>query len=349
MTYTFNRVAVAGERATLESKDVASIIATIFQGAIAVEEVDLEPAHAATNLDSRGMHVCARQQLGNIEAWAPEGKTTWVVAGHDEPAANPVTTLPQSLTNNPEIGAIGTLMQLAGIPAECAFASVAEVNTAIGTENLGGANTAWFENRDLLAQVRGRALDKIGNRSLAVASATERPLLGLDSTLAQGYGGNALNVVGQHAVRALTQFYQQFSDIAQAEQLAPASTSFARAVGSGAGLGIGALALGLRGQLTGLPEVLADAFNLRQHVAAADLVVGIIDTLHPQTIADSPIRMLTALAAEYALPCILFTHESSLSKHELSEWGIHQAYVIDRSKANSDVSRILAGTWIRKR
>lgn len=349
MTYTFNRVVVAGEQAALESKDVARIITTIFEGAVSAVAVDLEPSHAATNLAAVGMHVCPREQLGNVQAWAPEGKTTWVVAGHEEPSADPVTSLPQSSTKNAEIGAIGTLMELAGVPARKAFASAAEVSAAIGTEIQGDAGAVWFENRDLLAQVRSRALDSIGNRNLAIASTTERPLLGLDSTLAQGPTGSALNTVGQLAVRGLTAFYQKLSDIGQAEQLAPSSFSFARAVGSGAGLGVGALALGLRGQLTSLAEVLAESFDLRHQVAQAELVVGVIDTLHPQTVADSPIRMLGALAAEYALPCIVLTHESSLSNHELSEWGIHQAYVIDRRRADSDVSRILAGTWIRKR
>ena len=349
MTYTFNHVVVAGEQAALESKDIANIIATIFEGGVFATAIDLDTAHAATNLAAMGMHVCAREQLGNVQAWAAEGKTTWVVTGHEEPSANPVTSLPQSSTKNAEIGAIGTLMELAGVPAKRAFASVAEVSGAIGTEIEGEADAVWFENHDLMAQVRFRALNSIGNRNLTVASATERPLLGLDSTLAQGPTGSALDTVGQQAVRGLTSFYQKLSDIGQAEQLAPSSISFARAVGSGAGLGIGALALGLRGRLTSLAEVLAEAFDLRKQIAQADLVVGVIDTLHPQTIADSPIRMLGSLAAEYALPCIVFTHESSLSNHELSEWGIHQAYVIDRGRADSDVSRILAGTWIRKR
>ncbi|MDO5035029.1 MAG: hypothetical protein Q4E01_06580 [Actinomycetaceae bacterium] len=349
MTYTFERIIVAGEHAEFDSSDLAAQIGELFDSAVHATPVDLEPARAEQSLTRAGLHVVSSNHLADVQAWAPPGQTTWVVAGHDAPQADPATEVPSTIAEHPEVGAIGTLLALAGVKPSFAFATAHEIAEQLGATLAGGGTQVWFENRDLVDEMRRRALARMGGRSLAVASATERPLLGLDSTLAMSNDGQPIDVVGPQTLRALTRFYATFSEIGESEQLVQAGASYARRVGSGGGLGIGALALGLRGQLAGLPQVLADAYRLSDLIEESDLVIGIIDTLHPQTIADSPIRMLGDYAAEAAAPLIVFTHETSLSNHELSEWGIHQAYVVGRESARSDVARILTGTWIRRR
>lgn len=354
MTYTFNNLVVAGEQAAISANDVANLVHSQFHGEIAARAFDLDPRYASDTLTAAGLHVCPAHDLGKIEAWAGEGETTWVVARHDTPSTDLVNETPQAHTDHTEIGAVGTLLALAGIDPALAFVSRADIARALG-ESVSASEAArlrdevWFKDPQLVREMRKRALAVISNRELAVAAATERPLLGLDSTLAMGPAGEALDVVGPATIRALTQFYARYSEISEAEKLVADPNSYARRVGSGAGLGIGALALGLRGRLQPLAQVLSETLGLEQAIASCDLVIGIIDTLHPQTIADSPIRVLGEFAAEAAAPVIVFTHETSLSNHELSEWGIHQAYVVRRDQVESDVARILSGTWVRKR
>lgn len=354
MTYTFNRVLIAGETTpALNTRDIAALISAEFNGAVESHAIDLSRDKAEETLRSAGLNLISTDDIAKVSKWGPEGADTWLVADHASPKVNPVQSVPQFETEQgAEIGGVGTLLALAGLDPRRAYASakdvIAEIVSKYGSWSaLAPGEEVWFQNRELMHHVRSLALQNIGNRRLHVASATERPLLGLDSTLAMAENGQPVNVIEPQTLGQLTKFYTVYTQIGEAEKLSQSVSSYARQIGSGGGLGIGALALGLRGTLSQLSDVLIQATGLEKELANSDLLIEIIPQLHPQTVADSPLQKLGELAAELAIPVIVFTHEASLSNHELAEWGIHASYVVDPKAAMTKVKRVLKGTWIR--
>ncbi|MDO5048459.1 MAG: glycerate kinase [Actinomycetaceae bacterium] len=361
MTYTFNRVLIAGESTpAINTRDIHQLIAAEFAGDVQALDVDLSLDKATQTLIDAGLTVICEPDLTDPTSWGQPGTDTWLVAGHDKPSVNPVAATPQPETAaGYNIGGVGTLLALAGLDPKLAYASSKDVeNQIVDKYGSWSAITAregvWYSNLELLRHVRSLALQNIGNRRLRVASATERPLLGLDSTLAMDENGHPVNVIEPATLGALTAFYNVYTQVGESEKLTQSAqsagqipNSYARQIGSGGGLGIGALAMGLRGSLHQLSDVLIEATQLEDELAKTDLLIEIIPTLHPQTIADSPLQKLGELAATHAVPVILFTHESSLSNHELAEWGIHAAYVVSANSSLDKVRRVLRGTWIR--
>ena len=355
MTYTFNRVLIAGETApALNTRNIATLIDAEFGGDVHAHDIDLSKERAEETLRNAGLNVINAESVADIDMWGPEGEDTWLVADHASPEVNPVNDIPQSETpSGSEIGGAGTLLALAGLDPKRAYASAKDlVNDIVAKcgswSAIAPGEEVWFQNRDLLHHVRSLALQNVGNRRLRVASATERPLLGLDSTLAMGENGQPVNVIEPQTIGQLTKFYTVYTQIGEAEKLSQSVNSYARQIGSGGGLGIGALALGLRGTLSQLSDALIQATDLKNEMASSDLLIEIIPELHPQTVVDSPLQKLGELAAEFSIPVIVFTHESSLSNHELAEWGIHAAYVVEDADALVKVKRVLKGTWIRR-
>lgn len=355
MTLTFNHALIAGiSTPAICAKSIADLIRTEFQNEVQTETVELGIESAAQTLRDAGRHVIGFEDAAELGKWAPEGTDTWVIAGHDSPSVDPAPKTPASRTpQGSEIGGVGTLLALAGLDPTRAYATsrdlLEDIQAKYGAWSaLNPGDEVWFHDLEMVRHMRSLALQNIGRRRLHVAAATARPLLGLDTTLAMDQNGHPVDVVSHNTLAELTRFYTLYTQVGEAEKLSTPVQSYARQVGTGSGLGLGALALGLRGALTPLADALVDATDFENRLDSGDLLIATLPQLHPQTVADSAIEQLGELAAQRAIPFIVFTHESSLSTHELSEWGIHAAYVVGEENGLEKVRRVVCGTWIRR-
>lgn len=119
-------------------------------------------------------------------------------------------------------------------------------------------------------------------------------------------------------------------------------TPIVRQPGSAALGGVGAAVLALGGQLADTGPWLREATQLDDDMAEVELVVALEPAMHHSTLAESTLDSITASAAERALPVVVVTGESTLSRHELAEWGIHGLKVSDDLRA---AGAAIARTW----
>ncbi|MDO5720120.1 MAG: glycerate kinase [Actinomycetaceae bacterium] len=351
MTEHFRALTVAGEEltdpATAEVISPAKLVDDIRQisGSVDTHTVDVTARCAPDTLQQAGYHVIPSHQVKNLERWASPGRETLTIAHHEVSAPDA----------DGDPGRIDALLELAGITGQDPNASSRTILMAL--ERIHGSweplrvaeDAPWFTQRELLKQIRRLAMTRMAGRHLRVLTTTSRPLLGLDSTLAVTKNGMATTGISTQLISNLTQFYSNYTMISEAENLAPSAvTNYARLPGSGAAHGLAALTLGLRGSVTPLVEQLLSIPSNRQKFSNSNLIVTTIDTLHPQTVHDSHIGPLAEIAAAQATPLIAFTHETSLSRHEQAEWGLHAVYQVPAGSISSFIVRVLTSTWLRK-
>lgn len=365
MTSPFRTLTLAGEHICdpasgnrLTPASLAGELKRRFADTITVQPIDLSIVNAPTILASHGHTLIDAAQLPDISAWAPPGTDTYVIAGHDPTCTDPLQgSTPPVAHVDPaaSTGAITTLLSLARLDPRLALASSTDVYSAIedrygSWESIAcSATEPWYANLELFRQVRSLAITTIGNRRLHVLTHTSRPLLGLDSTLAVTPDGKADHTIGMHTLSAITYFYRQLTVISEAENLTGGDDgSYARRTGSGAGGGVAALARGLRGVSNPLIETLARASRLDERIGASDLVVTLTDTLHPQSVHDSPVEYLGERTMALGTTHIAITRECSLSRHEQSEWGLNAVYAANGQNLDQYALRVLCSTWLRQ-
>ncbi|WIK65167.1 hypothetical protein [Gleimia hominis] len=203
---------------------------------------------------------------------------------------------------------------------------------------------AW-QDQTFLRELRARALRELAGEQLEVLYTTSRPLFGLDSVMAQHPDGTPRAFNPQEQAR-LGQIWKNLQRIVDEGNLVgrPADQAITRIPGSGAGAGLGAIALLLRGALAPYYPQWA-----RENLKDSDertLVIWVGSALHPQTVADSSLEALGETAAQNGSVLIAFANESSLSPHELAQWGVNSAYIINNDPV-AYLTRVIWGTWLR--
>lgn len=351
MTEYFRTVAVAGEDLTdpasgevVTPQKLADRVRERLTTSTTVTPIDLSRRRAEQIVAHEGQVVIPSQDIGDLKLWAPAGSETLTVVDHEI----------NETASTADYGRIGTLLELAGIYSQNPLASSRTIFHALekthgGWEQLAVSDTdVWFTNTDLLRHVRRLAITRIGGRHARILTTTSRPLLGLNSTLAVDPDGLPTTGVPSDVISYLTQFYAKYTMISEAENLTNSRVdNYARLRASGAGRGLAALIYGLRGSVTPLVDHVLALPSQRRTIAASDLIIMTIDTLHPQTVHDSHIGPLGELAAAQATPLIVFTTETSLSRHEQAEWGIHAVYQVPAHDICSYIGRVLSSTWLR--
>lgn len=333
---------VSGEIVTTEK--IADHVRDHVCSPTVVNAIDVALPRAADILSREGHVVISPENISDLEQWAPPGRETLIVAHHEDS-----DTLIET-----DYGRIGTLLKLAGIPAHDPLASSRAILHLL--EESHGAweqfavsdDDVWFNNTDLLRHVRRLAITRIGGRQVRVLTTTSRPLLGLDSTLALGPDTLPTTGLAAEVIPRLTQFYTKYTMISEAENLTRSEVgSYARLPGSGAGQGLAALTNGIRGTVMPLAEQLLSLPTNAEKINQSDLIITTIKSLHPQTVHDSHIGPLGEMAAAQATPLIAFTNETSLSRHEQAEWGLHAVYQVPSGNVCSYIGRVLSSTWLR--
>ncbi|MDO5728972.1 MAG: hypothetical protein Q4P71_05030 [Actinomycetaceae bacterium] len=365
MTLPFQTLTVVGETiidpatsVRLPPADLAQALEREFGDEITVHSIDLSLENSRSLLESCDLTVLDTADVSDIETWAPPGADTFVIANHLPTSFDPLAggsvpvghIDPQATT-----GAITIFLAIAGLDPRLAFASSQTVYQAID-KRYGSWETIacspsepWYANRELLRHVRRLAITTIGNRRLHTLTSTSRPLLGLDSTLAITPDGNADNTISPLTIAAITHFYRQLTLVAEAENLTSGDDrSYARRPGSGGGRGLAALTGAVRGVTTPLIDTLARLTDLDNQLAQSDLVVSLIQTLHPQTVHDSIVEYLGARTTELGTIHIAITSDSSLSRHEQSEWGLNAVYAARGNDLHHYALRVLRSTWLRQ-
>lgn len=201
---------------------------------------------------------------------------------------------------------------------------------------------------DALAQLRhqwGRAIP-------TMVTSTQRPLVGLSSVMAISPDlsprtdtdpTQALTL--RHALTRTHNTLTLTLPIAGQNPIDPASLP-----GSGAGGGIGAIIAALGGSLHECGTYLAHAYDLTTLLAKCDLLVITEPTLHSPHLAEASLDALTNAAAHHGVPVVAVSVESSLSRHELAQWGLHGSLLgADTPEALHYVGQRVAHTWLRHR
>lgn len=365
MTNPFRTLTIAGEAVAdpargirLSPASLAEELKRRFAHTITVHSIDLSVTNAPTLLASHSRTLVNAAQLADKSAWAPPGADTYIIAAHESNRVDPLgerTPPVPRVDSATSTGAIATLLSLASLDPSLAFASSHDVYSAIedrygGWEDIACTPTEpWYANLELLRHVRSLAITSIGNRRLHALTTTSRPLLGLDSTLAVTPDGRADHTMSATTLSAITYFYRQLTLVSEAENLTPGDDgSYARRAGSGGGGGIAALARGLRGISNPLIETLARTIQLDDRIGESDLLVTLTDTLHPQTVHDSPAEYLGERAMALGVTHIAITRECSLSRHEQSEWGLNAVYAANSHNLDQYALRVLCSTWLRQ-
>lgn len=119
--------------------------------------------------------------------------------------------------------------------------------------------------------------------------------------------------------------------------------------GSGAGGGIGAIVAACGGQIRDAGEYLAETTALARRLEGAQLCVILEPYLHGPLLAESYVPTLTTMCADYALPVLAIGVDSSLSRHETAQWGLHGVMLgVDSAEALENLGRRVAHTWLRR-
>ncbi|MDO5721254.1 MAG: hypothetical protein Q4P06_01755 [Actinomycetaceae bacterium] len=261
------------------------------------------------------------EQLPDLQAWAPPGATTYLVARHEDPRVAPPW------------GSLGALLE-----------------SWAGTAGR-GAGTGQVE------QVLSRARERIGNRRLRVLTTTDRPLLGLSSAVSMTPQLMPVTVTEEYlrSLKVLGEALSKWDAKSGLAQITsgsgphrlPVQQSPALRSGSGTGWGIGLLAPAVGGQVLDAWETMMQ-LNAASLQAPTDLVVALTGPLHSHTVAYSPIPVLGQWAQQQAVPFVVFTHESTISRYEVAQWAVTNVYHVSGRDDAESVQGILARTWLRK-
>ncbi|MDO5060134.1 MAG: hypothetical protein Q4D73_00705 [Actinomycetaceae bacterium] len=289
-------------------------------------------------LRAQNQVVINLDELTALEKWAPPGQVTTVIADHLRTPRNLFDT---QLPSHEWGAGIGLLATWAGWSYQ----------RVLDLFNL--------PKNQLAAQVAiliREARQGLNGRRLQVLGLSERPLLGADSVLVADPDSLPVWGLAPQDLAAVTDFYQAATDylasqtVLKLSGVAERDLNPARAEGSGVGHGLGALPALLHGFRGRALETFLTVSGLEAELAADTLVVAAVPQLHPQTAAMSVLGVLKDLTVAASAPLIVFSDESSLSKHELFEWNVTACYGgRGRELTPADYSRILTQTWLRTR
>ncbi|MCS4484455.1 hypothetical protein NXS08_02995 [Gleimia sp. 6138-11-ORH1] len=289
-------------------------------------------------LEAKQQRVIEVAELADLNAWAPAGEITTVIADHE---LMPAELFAANLPPHQWGAGIGLLTAWAGWDYARALALFTlpknEFTQAV---------------RDLIITVR----KNLRGRRLQVLGLSERPLLGADSVLTMTPAAFPINTLASEDLVRLTLFFQAAKDFLLSESIlepvSPVERDWnpARADGSGVGFGVGALPQLVQGFRGRALEAFAFSARLETQVTSETLMVAVVPQLHPQTVATSVLGILKDLTAASGAALIVFTEEASLSKHELFEWNVTACYGGQRKPLTvEDAARILTQTWLRPR
>ena len=216
--------------------------------------------------------------------------------------------------------------------------------------DLSGASGADRRDEAFPAKLMGWLERLTSTRELTVAVSTQRPAVGLGSTAAllPDLSLRSTALPPNSAAQAMRWQLAEFRRGAfqrQARPLLPVAASGSqrdRSVGSlepaggngrpvdpaglpgaGAGGGAGALLAAAGASLRPTSQVLQRLLGMTERIAAADLLVLVAPHWHSPDLVDEIPLSLAPLAARTGLPVVGVGLASSLSAHELAEWGVH--------------------------
>lgn len=204
---------------------------------------------------------------------------------------------------------------------------------------------------EVVASVVAQCREDLGEQAPILAATTLRPFSGMASMLAVNPDLSARTDVSMSMASEWTRAIDEADTTARSalpllNGTQPRVTSLP---GSGAGGGIGAIVAACGGQIRDAGEYLVEVTGFAQRVEGAHLCVILEPYLHGPLLAESYLPALTEVCAGSALPVVAIGMDSSLSRHEIAQWGLHGVMLgVDSADALENLGRRVAHTWLRR-
>ncbi|MFC8924114.1 glycerate kinase [Cellulosimicrobium sp. NPDC057127] len=209
------------------------------------------------------------------------------------------------------------------------------------------------------AETLRSARSTLGGAALVAAVATDAPLLGLHGTSAALAARGVDDAVAQDLERRLgavahdvgsaveTLDREGLGAVAGRDLLAASSSRrLATVPGTGSGGGAAFALAALGGRLVPALAVVADAVGLDAHLAAADLVVVVVDELAAHELGEGVVHEVARRAARHALPVVVVARTVVAGRREQAAAGLSGAHAWGDGSARALVERV-ARTWSR--
>lgn len=190
-----------------------------------------------------------------------------------------------------------------------------------------------------------------GARLPVFVCSTQRPLVGLSSVMAVDRELATRHDVVPAQAFSVRRIFQNAREallpsvnLTNHEVVDPASLP-----GAGAGGGIAALLATLGASLHDTGDYLSSALNLVERMKDVDLVVVTEPALHSPALAQACVDSLTTAAGYWGIPVVAVALDSSLSRYELAQWGLHGSLLTaDTAEALEHIGQRVAHTWLRR-
>lgn len=209
----------------------------------------------------------------------------------------------------------------------------------------------WECDEETARDAIGELYRQWGSRLPIFACSTQRPLVGLSSVMAVDRDlATRQDIDPSHAFAVRRIFLSVREGILPSLNLTNhGATDPASLPGAGAGGGIAALMATLGAPLHETGQYLSSTLNLVERMKDTDLVVVTEPALHSPALAQACMDSLTTAAAQWGIPVVAIALDSSLSRHELAQWGLHGALLTaDTAEALEHIGQRLAHTWLRE-
>lgn len=205
--------------------------------------------------------------------------------------------------------------------------------------------------REELPAIAARCREELGEYPPVFAATTMRPFSGMASMLAVNPDLSARTDISMATAAEWTAAIDE-ADTTARSALPLAGGAHPRVTtlpGSGAGGGIGAIVAACGGQIRDAGEYLAEVTGIAQHLERAHMCVILEPYLHGPLLAESYLPTVSGACADHALPAVAIGMDSSLSRHECAQWGLHGVLLgVDSADALENLGRRVAHTWLRR-